>query len=320
MDELIILDGLTKRFGSLTAVDGISLTVEKGEVVGFLGPNGAGKSTTMKMAAGFLEPDSGTAEVCAYDVAQHPRRAKAHIGYMPEGAPCYGEMTPLAFLRFIAEVRGLKGSARREAIIRTVDATQLRGVLHQSIDTLSKGFKRRVGLAQAILHDPDVLILDEPTDGLDPNQKHHVRSLIKSMAKEKAIIVSTHILEEVDAVCTRAIVIDKGKIVADGTSRELKHRLDYNNAVAIRLNSEDLDRARAVLDALPSVGKTQILSRGKNKSRLRAMTVGRRQITADVIDALRSNGVQTDELFVEQGNLDDVFRQITTSDTGGANA
>jgi ABC-2 type transport system ATP-binding protein len=320
MSALVVLDGLTKRFGSLLAVDDMSLTVEKGEVVGFLGPNGAGKSTTMKMAAGFLEPDAGSAVICGFDVAREPRRAKAHIGYMPEGAPSYGEMTTLAFLRFVAEVRNLSGAARRQAITSTVERTGLEGVLHQSIETLSKGFRRRVGLAQALLHDPDVLILDEPTDGLDPNQKHHVRSLIKAMAKEKAIIVSTHILEEVDAVCSRAIIIDRGVIVADGTSTELKHRLAYHNAVTIRIGTEYADRAKEMLGALDCVSKVETLGRSVRTTRLRALPTGRKGIAADVVDALRLNKLPTDELFVEQGNLDDVFRQITTSDTGGANA
>jgi ABC-2 type transport system ATP-binding protein len=320
MDALVVLDGLTKRFGSFTAVDGISLTVDKGEVVGFLGPNGAGKSTTMKMAAGFLEPDAGTAVIAGYDVMAAPRSAKMRTGYMPEGAPAYGEMTPMAFLQFVAEVRGLDGAARRSAIDDTVTRTGLEGVVHQTIETLSKGFKRRVGLAQAILHDPEVLILDEPTDGLDPNQKHHVRSLISGMAKEKAIIVSTHILEEVDAVCSRAIIIDRGRIVADGTSRELKHRLPNHNAVTIRLATGDADKAKAALARLEGVAKVETLGRGKHVTRLRALPASRKLIAADVVDALRSAKIATDELFVEQGNLDDVFRQITTSDTGGAHA
>ncbi len=320
MSALVVLEGLTKRFGSLVAVDGISLTVEKGEVVGFLGPNGAGKSTTMKMAAGFLEPDEGSAKICSFDVSLEPRAAKLHIGYMPEGAPSYGEMTPLSFLRFIAEVRGLKGAAARNAIDETIARTELEGVVYQTIETLSKGFKRRVGLAQSILHDPDVLILDEPTDGLDPNQKHHVRSLISDMAKEKAIVVSTHILEEVDAVCSRAVIIDRGRIVADGTSRDLKFRLPHHNAVTIRLSTKDADAARTALASVEGVAKIEVLGRGKNLTRLRALPTSRRSIATDVAEALKKKKLQPEELFVEQGNLDDVFREITTSDTGSADA
>jgi ABC-2 type transport system ATP-binding protein len=224
MAALIEADNLRKRFGTLTAVDGISLRVMPGEVLGFLGPNGAGKSTTMKMLAGFLEPDSGAARIGGYDVQAAPRAAKQRLGYLPEGAPAYAEMTPRDFLAFIATVRGLSGDAARQAIKRAVDKTALGSVLAQPIETLSKGYKRRVGIAQAILHDPAVLIMDEPTDGLDPNQKHQVRALIKEMARDKAIIVSTHILEEVEAVCTRAVVINRGRIVANGTAAELMQR------------------------------------------------------------------------------------------------
>jgi ABC-2 type transport system ATP-binding protein len=224
MSALIEADGLRKSFGALRAVDGISLSVKAGEVLGFLGPNGAGKSTTMKMLTGFLEPDSGTARIAGFDVGTHPRAAKTKLGYLPEGAPAYSDMTPLGFLQFIAAVRGLSGAQAKASIDRAIEKTSLSAVLHQSIETLSKGYKRRVGIAQAILHDPAVLIMDEPTDGLDPNQKHQVRALIKAMSRDKAIIVSTHILEEVEAVCTRAVVINRGRIVADGTAAELMQR------------------------------------------------------------------------------------------------
>ncbi len=222
MSEIISIRGFTKSFGSIRAVDNVSFAVARGEVLGFLGPNGAGKSTTMKMITGFLTPTSGTAVVCGHDVLEQPVAVKRRIGYLPEGAPAYPDMTPAAFLDFIARVRGFQGAERKKRIALAVDRIQLREVLHQPIDTLSKGFKRRVGLAQAMLHDPDVLILDEPTDGLDPNQKHEVRALIGDMSRDKAIIISTHILEEVDAVCTRAIVIAHGRVVADGTPGELE--------------------------------------------------------------------------------------------------
>ncbi len=213
---------LRKDFGRFTAVSDLSFTVKQGEVLGFLGPNGAGKSTTMKMITGFLTPTSGTAKICGFDILSQPIEAKKKIGYLPEGAPAYPDMNPEEFLNFIAEIRGLRGDAKTKRVREVIEKVNLGNVAHQSIDTLSKGYKRRVGLAQAILHDPDVLILDEPTDGLDPNQKHEVRTLIKAMAKEKVIILSTHILEEVDAVCTRAIIIANGKIVADGTPEELE--------------------------------------------------------------------------------------------------
>ena len=220
----IQVKALDKHFGPIHAVRGVSFDVRHGEVLGFLGPNGAGKSTTMKMITGFLDPGAGTVIVNGHDVREQPIKVKASIGYLPEGAPCYGEMTVIRFLEFIAEIRGLDGDRARDRINQVVRQIHLNGVLHQSIDTLSKGFKRRVGVAQAILHDPDVLIMDEPTDGLDPNQKHEVRTLIKQMAKEKAIVISTHILEEVDAVCTRAIIIAAGRLLFDGTPAELRKR------------------------------------------------------------------------------------------------
>jgi ABC-2 type transport system ATP-binding protein len=221
---MIEIQHLTKRFGPLTAVSDLSLTVRPGEVLGFLGPNGAGKSTTMKMVAGYLAPDAGSVRICGHDIVSDTIAAQKKLGYLPEGAPAYGEMTPRQFLHFIAQVRELDGEAAKAAIARAVAGTELKSVLDQPIETLSKGFRRRVGLAQAILHDPEVLIMDEPTDGLDPNQKHAVRGLIRGMAKDKTIIVSTHLLEEVDAICTRAVIIDRGRIVIDATPAELAAR------------------------------------------------------------------------------------------------
>ncbi len=220
--KMIEIKNLSKSFGTLKAVDGISFTVEQGEVLGFLGPNGAGKSTTMKMVTGFLTPSGGSATVCGCDVATDPIGAKSKMGYLPEGAPAYPDMTPAAFLEFIADIRGLERAQKEARIREVVHQVHLEGVLHQRIETLSKGFKRRVGLAQAIVHDPQVLVLDEPTDGLDPNQKHEVRTLIRRMSKDKAIVLSTHILEEVEAVCTRAIIIARGKILFDGSPSELQ--------------------------------------------------------------------------------------------------
>jgi ABC-2 type transport system ATP-binding protein len=213
---------LTKRFGGFTAVDNVSFDVRRGEVLGFLGPNGAGKSTTMRMLAGFMTPSSGTASICGHDVQDDAIAARRRLGFLPEGAPTYPEMTVEAFLRFTARIRGFSGREMQARVAHAIELTTLRGVRLQPVETLSKGFKRRVGLAQALLHDPDVLVLDEPTDGLDPNQKHEVRLLIQQMAPRKAIVISTHILEEVGAVCTRAIIIARGKVVADATPAELE--------------------------------------------------------------------------------------------------
>lgn len=221
---MIEISHLSKRYGELVAVDDVSFNVQPGEVLGFLGPNGAGKSTTMKMITGFLAPTSGSVSVCGHDVESAPLAAKACMGYLPEGAPCYGEMSVRNFLEFIADVRGLAGDRRRARLDDVIARLGLQVVLEQVIETLSKGYKRRLGLAQALLHDPQVLILDEPTDGLDPNQKHEVRELISAMSKDKIIVISTHILEEVDAVCSRAIIIAAGRILADETPKALARR------------------------------------------------------------------------------------------------
>ena len=221
---MIKVENLVKAFGPKLAVNDVSFTVERGEVLGFLGPNGAGKSTTMRMITGFIPPTSGRITIGGYNMLDDPLPAKRLIGYLPENAPCYADMTVHGFLNFAAELRGLQGDARKRTIHRAVELCLLTNVLHQTIDTLSKGYKHRTGLAQALIHDPDILIMDEPTDGLDPNQKHDVRNLIKRMGENKAIIFSTHILEEVEAACTRVIIIDRGKIVANGTPQELKAR------------------------------------------------------------------------------------------------
>ncbi|NND44756.1 MAG: ATP-binding cassette domain-containing protein, partial [Xanthomonadales bacterium] len=234
---MIECDGLSKHYGHFAAVDAMSFTVDEGQVLGFLGPNGAGKSTTMKMIAGCLTPTAGSVSVYGHDVAREPLASKSMIGYLPEGAPGYDEMTPAAFLGFIADIRGLKGQQRRSRIDEVINQLHLEPVLYQPFDTLSKGFKRRVGLAQAILHDPKVLILDEPTDGLDPNQKHEVRNLIRGMSRDKIIIISTHILEEVHAVCNRAIIIARGKLLADDTPTALEARSARHNAVTLSLQN-----------------------------------------------------------------------------------
>ncbi len=224
MTALIEIEGLTKRFGAFTAVDDVSFTVKRGEVLGCLGPNGAGKSTTMRMLAGFMTPTAGTARICGHDVQKQSIAARKALGFLPEGAPTYPDMTVTGFLRFVAAIRGYNGGEAADRVEHAIGLTQLESVRLQPVETLSKGFKRRVGLAQSMLHDPPVLVLDEPTDGLDPNQKHEVRALIARMAPEKAIVISTHILEEVGALCTRAIIIAHGRIVADGTPAELEAR------------------------------------------------------------------------------------------------
>ncbi len=224
MERLIEIERLTKRFGGFTAVDDVSFTVARGEVLGFLGPNGAGKSTTMRMLAGFMAPSAGTARICGHDVQADSVAARRALGFLPEGAPTYPEMTVEGFLGFCAAVRGFKGADRRRVVAEAMAMTALEDVRLQPVETLSKGFKRRVGLAQALLHDPQVLVLDEPTDGLDPNQKHDVRRLIELLAPKKAIVISTHILEEVGAICTRAVVIARGRIVADEPASVLASR------------------------------------------------------------------------------------------------
>ncbi len=298
--------GLVKRYGDFTAVNNVSFKVSPGEVLGFLGPNGAGKSTTMKMISGFLAPTAGTSRVCGFDVDENPIDAKKRIGYLPEGAPGYGEMTPLAFLRFIAEVRGLNGKKMSRAIDDAVERLHLHSVLNQPIDTLSKGFKRRVGLAQAIIHNPPVLILDEPTDGLDPNQKHDVRKLINDMGKDKTLIISTHILEEVHAVCTRAVIIAGGKLLADETPTELESRSRYYKAVSIRM--ADGQAAKEVLKTIPDVNKVEV---DAAKNRVTAFPKKGKDILLQVREAVRQNKLAFDEMHVESGHLDEVFRAIT---------
>lgn len=304
--SMIEIDNLTRRFGSFVAVDHLSFSVDRGEVLGFLGPNGAGKSTTMKMLTGFLAPTAGTARVAGFDVQRDPIEVKKRIGYLPEGAPLWPDMSAGSFLEFIAGVRGLSGDARIARIRDVVEKTQIGPILAQPIDTLSKGFKRRVGLAQALLHDPEVLVLDEPTDGLDPNQKHEVRELISAMAEDKAIIISTHILEEVEAVCTRAIIIAKGKIVADASPAELLARSDRHNAVSLQV-AGDLEVARRLLQDLPVVASVEI----GRRNRLFVRPRDGAQILNDVGVAMRTHGIEIEEIHLARGHLDQVFRSIT---------
>ena len=312
MDSLLHLDGVTKRFGPVTAVDGISFSVARGEVLGFLGPNGAGKTTTMRIVTGYLPASAGSVTVCGFDVLRQPIEVKRRIGYLPEGAPAYGDMSPAGLLGFVADLRALKGPERKRRLETVVEQLQLGEVLHRPIETLSKGFKRRVGLAQAILADPEVLILDEPTDGLDPNQKHEVRLLLNAMAGDKAIVISTHILEEVEAVCSRAIIVSQGRIVADAEPAALQARSRYHNAVELRVDQAKVAQIQERLAKLPGVAAVEPGDSVNGQAALRALPHEGRDILAEVQDAIASEGVRPSELNVERGRLDEVFRQLTT--------
>lgn len=318
MAEMIALSHLTKRFGPLTAVDGIDLSVNKGEVLGFLGPNGAGKSTTMKMVTGFLSPTEGSATVDGIDVTRDPVGVKQRIGYLPEGAPCYGDMTPRGFLNFIADIRNLSGIARNASIDQVIERVEIADVMDQPIETLSKGFKRRVGLAQAILHNPPVLILDEPTDGLDPNQKHQVRTLIQQMASDKAVIISTHILEEVEAVCTRAVIIARGKLLADGTPEDLLKRSPLHNAVEIKVSPAAADAIAKDLASLKSVGQVERSTSIDAQTLFSVTSKTGAPIAPEVAAMLKEKGHAVSDLKTEKGALDAVFREITRGGSAAA--
>ena len=315
MSTTVEIQHLRKQFGPFTAVDDISFKVGQGEVLGFLGPNGAGKSTTMKMITGFLTPTAGTATVAGFDIVRQAVEAKRRIGYLPEGAPAYPDMTVEGFLEFIAEIRGLKGAEKSKRVGEVIEQINLQGVVHQPIETLSKGFKRRVGLAQAIMHNPPILVLDEPTDGLDPNQKHEVRSFIKQIAREKVIILSTHILEEVQAVCSRAIIIAQGKIVADGTPTDLEARSEYHNAITLSLaaGGHEASEIRQVLLKVPGVRKIEPLEEVAARLSYRIYPEDGRSIIADVGKQARDADWEVSELHVEHGRLDEVFRSMTAA-------
>ncbi|MDZ4348671.1 MAG: ABC transporter ATP-binding protein [Xanthomonadaceae bacterium] len=298
---------LSKRYGDKIAVDGVSFTVEPGEVLGFLGPNGAGKSTTMKMIAGFLTPTAGGASVCGHDVLTDPLAARRSLGYLPEGAPSYGEMNVAGFLDFVANVRDLRGDLRRSRLSAVVSRLDLHAVMHQQVDTLSKGFRRRLGLAAAILHDPPALVLDEPTDGLDPNQKHQVRELIREMSRQRTIIISTHILEEVQAVCTRAIIIAQGRVLADETPDALEQRSRYHGAVSLKPG--DSIAVRAALEGMSGVAGVEVDARS---GRVFAFPASGQPLAEPVAERLRARNLAFSELQVERGRMDEVFRAITT--------
>ena len=311
---MIEVQNLTKEYGRFRAVDDLSFRVAPGEVLGFLGPNGAGKTTTMRIVAGFLPATSGRVLVCGHDIETQPVAAKRRIGYLPEGAPSYPEMTPRSFLEFIADARGIPPASRRQRLDAVFQQLHLEKVLEQTIDTLSKGYRRRVGLAQAILHDPEVLILDEPTDGLDPNQKHEVRELIGRMAKSKIIVISTHLLEEVEAVCNRAIIIARGKILADDTPRGLEQRSRFYNAVSLKLTKPELiPSARNAIKMLPEVASTEL---DEKNGRITAFPAPGKLPLAPINALAERQHWPLAELHLESGRLDEVFRSIT----GGAAA
>ena len=309
---MIEVNNLRKEFGNFVAVDSISLSVNQGEVLGFLGPNGAGKSTTMKMITGFLSPTAGSISVCGHDVASDAIAAKTVIGYLPEGAPAYPDMTPKAFLNFVAEIRGFRGIDKQQRIDAAIEKTNLASVANKAIDTLSKGFKRRVGIAQAIMHDPKVLVMDEPTDGLDPNQKHEVRELIRAMAKEKSIIISTHILEEVHAVCSRAIIIAQGKLLFNGTPAELESRSRYHNAVSMLLATDQPGETASLLQKIANVSQVEMHTLPDGLVRYTLMPKDGKSIIKDASRYALEHELDIKELGLEAGRLDEVFRTITT--------
>lgn len=315
---MIKVENLVKAFGPKLAVNGVSFTVERGEVLGFLGPNGAGKSTTMRMVTGFIPPTAGRVTIGGFDIVENPIAAKRLVGYLPENAPAYTDMTVSGFLRFAAELRGLRGSSRERAVERAIEMCFLDSVKHQSIDTLSKGFRHRTCFAQSIIHDPDVLILDEPTDGLDPNQKHEVRTLIRRMGEKKAIVFSTHILEEVDAACTRAIIIDRGRIVANGTPAELRQRSEMAGAVSLRVKGTSAQQLRDRLQQLPTVRKTLFVKDDGANVVARVApspTAPDGQLEESLFELVLREKWSLLELKTEEGRLDEVFRNITLPDT-----
>lgn len=313
---MIKVHNLAKAFGTKRAVDGVSFSVERGEVLGFLGPNGAGKSTTMRMITGFIPPTEGSVTVGGFDIVEQPLEAKRLIGYLPENAPAYTDMTVYGFLNFAAEIRGLRGDAKKKAVHRAVEMCFLESVLHQSVETLSKGYRHRTCFAQSIIHDPDVLVLDEPTDGLDPNQKHEVRGLIRRMGEKKAIIFSTHILEEVDAACTRAIIIDRGKIVANGTPAQLRQKSEWAGAVTLRVSGIKAVDLSQKLSQLSTVKKTAILK--EDATSVTARVFPRAEVNGSLANSIAdaAKGWRIEELHTEEGRLDEVFRSITMPDTG----
>ncbi|MEC8543154.1 MAG: ABC transporter ATP-binding protein [SAR324 cluster bacterium] len=302
---------ISRNFGRFQAVSNVSFQVQKSEVLGFLGPNGAGKSTTMKMLTGYLQPSSGDALICGHSVTKQSLKARAEIGYLPESAPSYGEMQVEEFLRFAGKVRGLTGEKLNSQIEKVLEDTSLQTVRKQLIETLSKGYRQRTCLAQSLLHDPPVLLLDEPTDGLDPNQKYEVRKLISQLKEDRTILVSTHILEEVEAICTRAIILSEGKIVGDGTPEELLSKSVYHNAINLKINVKPNQNVQQILLEIPSVERVE--SHSSNHQTLSFVILAKQgqPILEEVKERLDQQNVKIVEMYVEKGRLDEVFRQMT---------
>jgi gliding motility-associated transport system ATP-binding protein len=313
---MIQVENLAKLFGTKRAVDGVSFSVGRGEVLGFLGPNGAGKSTTMRMITGFIPPSAGRVKVGGFDVVENPISAKRLIGYLPENAPAYTDMTVHGFLNFTAEIRGLRGELKKKAVSRAVELCFLESVLQQSVETLSKGYRHRTCFAQSIIHDPDVLVLDEPTDGLDPNQKHEIRNLIRRMGEKKAIIFSTHILEEVDAVCSRAIIIDRGKVVANGTPAELRQKSEIAGAVTLQVRGVGAAAVSAKLRQVPLANRIGVIEEKNGAVVVRVFPKpnNRDGALARAIGEA-AHGWQIEQLKTEEGRLDEVFHRITIAET-----
>jgi ABC-2 type transport system ATP-binding protein len=313
---MIEVENLHKHFGSKVAVDGVSFSVKKGEVLGFLGPNGAGKSTTMRMVTGFLPPTKGRVRIGGADIEENEIEAKAKIGYLPEAAPLYSDMTVESFLRFAAEMRRVPSGEIKAAVDRAIETTFLEPVRHQSVDTLSKGYRHRTCFAQSIIHDPEVLILDEPTDGLDPNQKHEIRQLIRRMGETKAILFSTHILEEVEAACTRAIIIDRGRVIADGTPEELKAKASNAGSVVLRATGLAGSGIRSELEKLAECAAVEALAEDAEglTARLSPAKGKADRLPAAVSGLCREKNLAIHELRVEEGRLDILFREITKTD------
>lgn len=315
---MIQVKDLRKQFGAKVAVDGVTFNVEKGEVLGFLGPNGAGKSTTMRMVTGYYQPTAGSISIGGVDILEQPEKAKRSMGYLPENAPLYSDMSVCGFLGFCAEMRGLYGAAKKAAIDKALDTCFLEPVRNQSVDTLSKGYRHRTCLAQSIIHDPEVLILDEPTDGLDPNQKHEVRNLIKRMGQSKAIVFSTHILEEVEAACSRAIIIDHGKIVADGTPDQLKRRAPGADAVRVVIHGASAVAIREELGKISGVASVESSAAddGRFAGRVLPARKGSHEgLSREIAELAAARSWKLEELHREEGRLDEMFRALTRSDT-----
>lgn len=303
---MISVKNLSKSFGNFVAVNDLSFDVNPGDIVGFLGPNGAGKSTTMKMLTGFLTPTSGYVRIDGRRVAKNTTQLQKLIGYLPEGAPAYDEMTVYQFLHFIADIRGLSKKDKMAGLQQVIDQVELHDVLDQPIETLSKGFKRRVGLAQAIIHNPQILILDEPTDGLDPNQKQHVRNLITSLSKDKIVIISTHILEEVSAVCNRVVIIAEGTKKFDGTPLELQQQSRYYQSVTLKFSYA------ADITGLLEIEGVDDMKVDKNTGEVTLFPAKGKFILGPVTEYIHHYKLPVDRLHVDQGRLDDVFMQITS--------